>query len=200
MNPHSYTKPVDTTPPLVAIVVVHSRPFDGPYMQQLLDSIHAQSYPNIELWAMDNTGHGRTEGELRNQAVRESKADLVLFMAEEDALIVDYVASMVALYQHAKASQLDQLVYISSGVTALMPDGRTLQVTNITAPGMYERAFLESCPFDVELNSRVDHMQQVKLAQRAQMLGKPVTFATTHHYGYLLRAITFRRDGITIRT
>lgn len=200
MNPYSYTKPVDTTPPLVAIVVVYSRQFDGPYMQQLLDSIHAQSYPNIELWAMDNTQHQRTEGELRNQAVAEMDAPLVMFISEEDALIVDYVASMVALYKHAKAQQLDQLVYITSGVTALMEDGRTLQVTNISAPGMYETAFLKSCPFDVELNSRVDHMQQVKLAQRAQMLGKPVTFATTHHYGYLLRAIPFRRDGIIIRT
>ena len=194
---HPFTKPIDTTPPLVGIVVVHRRPFDGELMQELVQSIRGQSYSNIELLAMHHTDLSLGTGLLRNQAVQQSEAQLVLFMAEEDMLVVDYVASMVALYHHAKITNMDQLVHITSGITGMMPNGQMAPVNNLVAPGMYERQFLLDVPFDPELDHRVDEMQRVKLADRARTLNKPVTFATTHHYGYILRAMPFRSDGIS---
>lgn len=198
MNRHQFTKPVDTEPPLVAIVVVHRRPFDGELMQQLVDSIKGQSYSNIELLAMHHTDLAQSAGLLRNQVVRQTEAQLVLFMAEEDMLVVDYVASMVALYQHAKATDMHQLIHITSGITGLLPNGHMAPVNNLVAPGMYQRQFLLDVPFDNDLDHRVDEMQRVKLADRARAEGKPVTFATTHHFGYILRIMPFRSDGISI--
>lgn len=195
---HSFTKPVNTEPPLVAIITVCHRPADHPYHLDLLDSIQGQSYPHIELWAMDNVDLLHSEAALRNEAVANTTAPLCMFIAEEDMLVVDYVQSMVSMYFDALQKIGPHFVHVSSGITAMRENGTTA-ITNLKAPGMYARQFLLDNPFPTDGSSNLDQHQLHKLHQLAQLGGVPVTFATTHHYGYILRAHAFRRDGITLR-
>lgn len=198
MITHDFTRPVDTTPPKVCVVVVHHRPLDHPYMVEAIESLTVQSYANLECITVDNQDNSLTMGQARNQAVQHTDADLVAFMAEEDMMTLDTVQAMVDLYTHARNSDLKALVHVTTHLIALLDSGQRAIMPNMQAPGMYERAYLLNNPFDPALDERVDGAQLRCLHNLAQVKGQPVTFATTHHYGYILRVHPFRRDGIRV--
>lgn len=198
MTTHDYSHPVNTTPPKVCAVVVHHRTLDHQYTVACLDSLKAQSYANLECITIDNLNGQLTIAEARNQAVAHTDAELVLFVAEEDMLTLDTVQAMVDLYLATKAKEATSLVHITTPCTVLLPNGTTAIMPHMTAPGMYERAYLVAHPFDASLDYHVDAAQQRAMCDRAKREGKDFTISTTHHYGYVHRAHPFRRDGITV--
>lgn len=198
MITHDFTHPVDTTPPKVCVVVVHHRPLDHPYLVDAIQSLDVHSYPNLECVTMDNCKGELTIGQARNHAVQNTDAELVAFLGEEDMLTLDTIQTMVDLYRHARSTELQALVHVTTHVMALLENGQRAIMPNMQAPGMYERAYLLKNPFDPSLDYNVDVTQLRCLHNLAQVQGQPVTFATTHHYGYILRAHPFRRDGIRV--
>ena len=198
MTTHDFTHPVDTTPPKVCVIVIYHRDPDHRFLVELLESLQNQSYPNIECITFDNRESNHRMGHARNLAVQQTDAPLCLFMAEDDMLVVDTIQSMVDMYQFAKRGELNHLVHVTTRTTALLEHGQTVQVPNLNAPGMYERQYLLANPFDPSLDLRLDELQAGNMARLAQLHKHPVTFATTHHYGYILRAHPFRRDTIRI--
>jgi hypothetical protein len=197
MITHDFTHPVDTTPPKVCVIVVYHREQNHPWLVELLDSLQSQSYPNLECITYDNSQTGHTIGKARNLAVQHTDAELCMFIAEEDMLVLDTIQSMVSMYQFSK-SQMKGLVHVSTRCMALLENKQTVLVPDAIAPGMYERAYLLTNPFDEDLNTRVDAMQTARMENLAKLQQCPVTFATTHHFGYMLRVHPFRRDGISI--
>lgn len=199
MTHHDLHRPVNTDPLKVCVVVVHHRPADGELMREAMESVKSQTYPNLEAITVDNQQGQHSIGHCRNMAVEATDADLVTFLAEEDMLSPDIVASMVGLYELAKSTELKGLVHVTTNVMALLPNGQRAMLPGLTAPGIYERAYLLNNPFDPSLDYNADKAQQRKLQALAQLQGMPVTFAVTHHYGYILRAHPFRRDGIQVK-
>lgn len=196
---HDFSHPVDTNPPKVCVVLVLHRPADHPYTVEALDSLRTQTYANLEAQTVDNTAGEATIGQCRNLAVRQTDAELVLFMGEEDMLTPDTVQSMVDLYQLARRTELQSVVHVTTQMMVLLENGNRAPLPSLTAPGMYEREYLLNNPFDASLDYNVDRAQHRNLQGLAQVKGQPVTFAVTHHFGYILRMHPFRRDGINVR-
>lgn len=195
---NDFSRGVDTDPVKVTAIIVHHRPLEHEFVQQAIGSLRGQAYPKLECITLHNTT-GLTTGAARNAAVQQAKGQLILFLEEDDMLTSDTVASMVHLYHEAK-QQLPGLVHVTTPCIALLKDGSTAMLPAHKAPGMYEREYLLNNPFDADLDHKVDAMQQVRMQNLGKLQGRPCTFAITHHFGYVLRAHPFRRDGITVNT
>lgn len=190
-----YSKPVDTMPPKVCAVVVYHRDPTNAMLLECLESLSVQSYANIECVTVDNRDNGQTIGAARNQAIALTDADLVLFLAEEDMLTPDTVQAMVDLYRMGKENVSD-LIHITTNCMVQLEGGQRV-LSQMKAPGMFERSFLLDNPFDD--HDRPDATMAQKLVNLASIKQQPVHFGTTHHFGYVMRMHPFRRDGINVK-
>jgi len=192
---HDMSHPVDTMPPKVAVVIVYHREATDAWLLEAMESVSLQSYPNLECITVDNREAALSYGDARDQGVKATDAELVLFLAEEDLLTPDTIAAMVGLYQMGK-KQADQLIHITTGVM-LRTEAGAQALSSMRAPGMYERAWLATNPFGT--TSAPDRDKVLQLQSLATTRGAMVSFGCTHHFGYVLRLHPFRRDGIQVR-
>lgn len=116
----------DLNAPLVSIVALCYN--HAPFLREALDSILAQTYPNLEVWLVDDASTDGSPEILReyaarhpawhllllpknlkncrafNQAFHQCRGDFVVDFATDDMLLPGRVASQVALFQALPAS------------------------------------------------------------------------------------------------
>ncbi len=193
---HDFTHTVDTMPPKVCVGIVYHREPNDKWLLDAMESLSVQSYPNVECITVDNRDNQLTIAAARNSVVSNTDAPFVLFLCEEDMLAPDSIACLVSMHQVGK-STAPTLVHTTHKCVVILENGQ-LAISELHAPGLYERDYLLSNPFDADLTQRVDLNQMVNLRNLALLVKGPTSWCVAHHYGYQLREHMFRRDGITI--
>jgi hypothetical protein len=190
-------QPVNTAPPRVAVVLAHHRPETDPLVADAIRSVRGQSYTNKELVLVDCVKAGiSSQGKAWNLGVATSEAPLVAFLREYDMLTEDTLQAMVDLY-HMVKKEVPGLVHITTQCLALFPNGNK-GLSTARAPGLFERSFLMEVPFTTEV-MRPEEAMVGQLAERALRTKQDATIGLTHHFGYVLRDVPFRRDGIIVK-
>lgn len=183
--------------PRVDVLLMNSRG-DGPWLQQAIQSVEAQSYENTGLWIIDNTDRALNIGAAWNIGVHASEAPLLLILREEDAMTADLVDTLVTFYSSGKREN-PSLAHVSTFITVI--DEQTGRSGSVAHPhaGLFERSTLLAHPFNEELSRGVD----AELLQRLRAnvtASEPITFGVAHHHGYIWRNHTFRIDRMNVQT
>lgn len=181
-----HTKPVDTTPPKVDVVMIQVREDDHRWVKEAVKSVEDQSYPHLGLLIVDNRDRALTIGQAWNGAVQASDADLVLFLGDDDALVHDLVASMVSTWAWMKA-KVPNLVHVTTNCTLVDDNSGAVAIGPIHHTGMFLRQFLVEHPFDESLAKGVGKQKMQAIAQAQKFLGQAMSSGIMHHYGYIFR-------------
>lgn len=195
---HDHTKPVDTCPPKVDIIMAQIRPDDHPWVADAKRSVAEQSYPNLGLIVVDNLDRSLTIGSAWNAAVAHSDADMVLLLGDDDALSADLVSSMVHGWQHLQ-QQAPNLVHMTTHCTVVDDISRATLHAPVQHTGMFLRRYLVDDPFDADLDRHVGHAKLRAISEAQKALGQPMSMAILHHYGYIYRQHAFMTNGRPIR-
>lgn len=181
-----HTRPVDTTPLKVDVLMIQTRDDDHTWVKQALQSVDDQSYPHLGLVVVDNKDRSLTIGQAWNGAAQASDADLVLFLGDDDALTVDLVESMTASWHYIRA-KVPNLVHLTTHCTLLDEATGARAIGPIPHTGMFLRRFLIEHPFDETLSRGVGKQKMQAIQQAQKFVGEPMSTAITHHHGYIFR-------------
>lgn len=179
--------------PDVDVIVAHARPLTNAWVAAALKSVEAQAYPRTGLITVDNTDHALTLGAAWNIGVASSKAELVFFLREEDMLTADLLEALITFW-HLGKEQNEHLVQVTSYMTLLSERNEAFPIQRAHT-GMWERASLDATPWSEALDTGLEADVIRRMTQK-QAPGGSLTFAVTHHCGYVWRNHAFRPDQI----
>ena len=196
MTMHRYTdltKPIDTTPPKVDVVMIQVRDDEHPWVEHAVKSVTEQSYANMGLLIIPNADRSLSIGRAWNAGCQASDADLVLFLGDDDMIVPDLITCLVESWSFMRA-RVPNLVRITSPCIAL-EDDRGSGPVPYHHTGMFVRQYLLDHPFNEELAHGVGHAQARSIDQAQRALGQPMSSAVAHHYGYIFRQHPYQVGG-----
>jgi glycosyltransferase involved in cell wall biosynthesis len=185
------------TLPSIDVVVVNSRGVDNPWFKHAVRSVHGQSYP-CGLLIVDNNDRALSIGAAYNMAVQESNADLICFLGDDDWMEPDLVASMEACMDMARRQNDGVVIHLTTFCTAVIEHLGKMGQVQLPHMGMFRRDFLLEHPFNEELEKNVGGEMFRRLNDTSKFLGKPVTAAVVHHYGYMYRQHIGQASGMKV--
>ena len=173
--------------PLVSIIVIHSREqwFDG-----CIDSIENSFYPNKEIIVIENMDKTKTIGKCWNEAVKQAKGEMCLFVGDDDALTPEYIMSCVLSFIDRRCKGVE-IRGVASNCMAINVEEGAMTPALMYVTGMWERDFLLENPFDESLKKKVDyHWMENGAKKYAQNL--------TWNFGYIYRQHKGQVSGINL--
>ncbi len=193
-----HSRPVDTMPLKVDVIMVQVRPDDHDWVHQARTSVQEQSYPHLGFITFDNADRSISIGAAWNACIQASDADLVLMYGDDDAMTADLVQSLVDGWKHM-APALPNLVHLTSHCTVVDQDARAQAHATIQHTGMFLRQFLVDHPFDEGLERHVGAMKVQAIGEAQKAMGQPMSMAILHHYGYIFRQHPWMVSGRPIQ-
>ncbi len=189
------SKPMHTPPLQVDVCMVRVRADDHPWVEQAVHSVNEQSYEHLGLLVLDNTARELSIGTAWNVCVQQSKADLVLFLGDDDALTPDLVSCMVDGYLYMRKQALN-LVRVTTCCTLVDEESGLSAVSNgIYHTGLFQRAYLLDHPFDETLSRGVGKAMADGIERSQRLLGEPLSVGIMHNAGYIYRQHAFMASG-----
>ena len=193
-----HTKPVNTEPPKVDILMIQVRDTTHPWVEAAVQSVADQSYPRLGLIEVDNRDRSLSIGAAWNAAVQASEAELVMPMGDDDILTMDLIASLVDQWQYIR-EHAPNVVHINSMCTILDEDTGQSVHASVQHTGMFLRQFLLDYPFNETLGRNVGLEKIAAMANAQVELGQPLSMGVRHHYGYIFRQHAFMASGRPMR-
>lgn len=193
------SKPVDTVPLKVDVLMIRVRNTDHPWVREAFESVGQQSYPHLGILEVDNTDRELSIGQAWNAMVQASDADLVLPFGDDDAMTSDLITCMVDGWKHCR-TKAPNLVRLTTNCTVFDTEtGLSGVAAGIEHTGMFLRQFLLDSPFDETLPKGVGVDKSLAIERAQRSLGQPMSMAILHHTGYLFRQHAFMASGMRIR-
>lgn len=180
--------------PRVDVLMIQVREDDHAWVKQANKSVDEQTYPELGMWVTDNRDRSVSIGQAWNDMVRQSDAELVQLLGDDDALAPSYIRTMVDEWQFVR-ERAPNAVHITSYCTVL--DDRTNRMASMLVPhtGMFLRQFLLDHPFDETLTRHVGAEMFNRIGKVQASLGQPMTTSVAHFFGYIFRQHTFMNSG-----
>jgi len=183
--------------PTIDVLLVNSRGMDHPWVKQAVASVHAQGYP-CGLLILDNTDRALSIGAAYNQLVRDSDADLVVFLSDDDYMEPDLVGGMEACMAMAQKQQAGVVVHLTTFCTVLIDHQGRAGQAQIPHLGMFRRSFLLEHPFNEALQHGVHTDMFSRLQNTTKFMGRPVSACVVHNYGYTFRQHIGQASGMKV--
>lgn len=180
--------------PRVDVLMIRQRAEEHAWVKQARQSIDLQTYPNLGHLEVSNEDHALSIGAAWNLAVRESEAELVLMMGDDDILHGTCVAQLVDEYRFAR-TQAPNVVHLTSFCTVLDDASGMMQALPVQHTGMFLRQYLLDNPFDEGLQRNVGQAQVQRIAQAGKESGQPLTMVVASTYPYIFRQHMFMACG-----
>ncbi len=193
------SKPVDTMPLRVDVLMIRIRPTDNEWVKEAQQSVHDQCYPHLGLLELENESRELSIGAAWNALVQASEADLVLMMGDDDAITPDLVSCMVDGYR-AMRRKAPNLIRVTTNCTVVDNETGLSAIANgLHHTGMFQRRYLLDHPFDEELAKNVGLKMASGIDHSQRLLGEPMSVGIMHHAGYLYRQHAFMASGNPIQ-
>lgn len=183
--------------PTIDVLLVNSRGADHAWTKTAVASVHGQSYP-CGLLILDNTDHALSIGAAYNELVRNSDAELVVFLSDDDYMEPDLVGGMEACMNVARQQNAGVVVHLTTFCTALVDHSRKMGQVQLPHLGMFRREFLLQHPFNETIEKGVHSDMFERLQRTTKFLGKPVSACVVHHYGYIYRQHIGQASGMKV--
>lgn len=193
------SKPVNTMPLRVDVLMIRIRATDHAWVAQAQQSVHEQCYPHMGLLELDNTGRELSIGAAWNALVLASEADLVLMMGDDDAITPDLLSCMVDGYI-AMRRKAPNLIRVTTNCTVVDEQSGMSAIANgLHHTGMFQRQYLLDHPFDETLDRNVGLAMATSIDHSQRLLGQPLSVGIMHHAGYIYRQHAFMVSGNPIQ-
>lgn len=197
-----HSKPVDTTPLKVDVIMIQQRPDDHAWVKEAKATVEQQCYPHLGFLVVNNERspdrEALTIGEAWNLAVAQSDADLVLFLGDDDGLCADLVTCMVESWKHMRKNA-PNLVHLTTHCTVMDEEAGLVAQMAVTHTGMYLRQYLVDFPFNETLDRWVGRAKLNEVEQSQRFLGQPMSMGIVHYSGYIFRQHAWMVSGQRLR-
>lgn len=178
----SHSKKLPIRESRVDVIVINSR-YDThrAWVDLCFNSIKGQTYTNLGIVEVWNTSCADTIGKCWNEAVKRSTANYVMFVGDDDIIHPTLVHDLAHGLKRA-ILQNPAIVAISSFMTMIDQDAKTLGRMENPFTGMYLRKTLLENPFNEDLKNNVD----TELMNRYRAAGLHIAHLH-HNFGYYYR-------------
>jgi len=152
---------------------------------EALSSLKKQIYPNYEIVWIENYDKMKTIGKCFNEGVQESTGEWVLFFADDDIIMPDYLATIAGAIMGVQ----EDIVNVTTGITMFNAQEETKMDRAPT--GCWKREFLLENPFIEWANRFVDTEMFTRAAKREKNV-----VVLKHSHGYLYRSHVEQASGM----
>ena len=166
--------------PAISVIIIDSRSHLKPeWVEKAIDSVKEQTFKDLEVIVLDNTGRTNSIGNMFNQGVQTASADWVYFLGDDDFVSIDYFGSLKAFID--KYADEDT-VCCSTYSTFFDDEKRVMSINAMTPMGCFKRDYLLENKFNEDIIKYID----VEMYQRLDKQGKKAKVCRWH-FGYYYR-------------
>jgi glycosyltransferase involved in cell wall biosynthesis len=152
---------------------------------EALKSLKAQIYPNYEIVWIENYDKMKTIGKCFNEGVQEATGEWILFFADDDIIMPDYLATIAG----GIMNNTEDVVCVSTNITMFNEQDANRQERVPT--GCWKKSFLLENPFIEWANRYVDTEMFSRVAKREKKVA-----ILKHNYGYMYRSHEGQASGM----